>query len=1083
MALQKVFLLPPLKGLNIYDNPFTMSQEYAVELKNFMPPTTTFTVRPGINRIMRIDGQIRGIYSYTTGTSFDYGDEWFISTIKYAAERVLLIKCVDTLGNTNIFSVDPKSNNRVQLGSIGSSYYNDDNALFKHTLFIASGDPGSAILLYHQAKGLKEFVLQIKDDGSEVIGNMQNLTIFRSWVFMAPPSSLNIYYTKTAYADILDPINSTAWRQFEGLFVAHFGKTFTLDGYVQNGGSIIKLANLSKNGSDSIDTYLTVITDQGEVLLFDGSDAPAPKESDPDEAGLKLVGRFQIPPPLNKWTFVDMEGDLIIATKNGLVSLRRIIFGQTTNVTENLEYRIMSLFKEYMFKIPAFSEFIGLYYHPRNRLLIFNVPTALPMMLKQVVETFTFNERKQIVFPAGGYLPTISPLLDFVNKYIVQYCISYSLFIELDGGTSNNSIYFKIEDTNPDDQYTKQRTLVVSFGATINGETQNFLAEDEDIVFTVADISLPYPDKKAVLAKSPIGKWNSALKKINPQNPANSIYSYLFEAKPDKDNPDYIVTNIKSIVKKFYVSNIAKTLRTIYSNERLLSYNIKVSSVFYDVLPRPYPYKSPINDFFSSSQYGGQTGTVYHYPSGSVPDVEIYVNDSGNTEVSFVKALVRSLFNIGHDSGAYTFAFGIVNNIGTAIFTTHAEIESMGQHLDLYTTVSINLSKQSVSDHRANVICDLTIKTSYSDGASTEDLYNHSYTLTGDCWDEYYPSGDQYGISSVTVTNNGGTAFNDFDIPIYSKNDAKFIYNGITNWTITDNPQANNAFSNLYNNYNFLRDTMPAGSGTYWNHTYSYLFSNWLMNEVDDSKSYMTNKDLSVIPLLNDINIVCNFESRQYVFDSHFGTWSTFEDVNMVKGIEHDNDFYFIVPNNITQTQDGFVITTSHLCKFDLDQMGDKSEDGDIVPIKVSYKTVPTFDLGMPQKKLFKRIKLFGTPSAFWQTHETESTSYPLIITPYSDFKNGQSVSFIHTFDSDAVSRKVLKKHFKNRRMSALSFSEQQKFWKLYKEENDMITQISIPLLAKPGTRFGLQMELEISEAYVDIYGFEIYFEPSGQIL
>jgi hypothetical protein len=58
--------------------------------------------------------------------------------------------------------------------------------------------------------------------------------------------------------------------------------------------------------------------------------------------------------------------------------------------------------------------------------------------------------------------------------------------------------------------------------------------------------------------------------------------------------------------------------------------------------------------------------------------------------------------------------------------------------------------------------------------------------------------------------------------------------------------------------------------------------------------------DLSVLPIFNHINIACDFRSTQYVFDSHFGTWSSFEDINMIRGIEHQNDFYFAVPNEIS---------------------------------------------------------------------------------------------------------------------------------------------------------------------------------------
>jgi hypothetical protein len=46
-----------------------------------------------------------------------------------------------------------------------------------------------------------------------------------------------------------------------------------------------------------------------------------------------------------------------------------------------------------------------------------------------------------------------------------------------------------------------------------------------------------------------------------------------------------------------------------------------------------------------------------------------------------------------------------------------------------------------------------------------------------------------------------------------------------------------------------------------------------------------------------------------------------------------------------------------------------------------------------------------------------------------------------------------------------------------------MLSQVLIPLIANPGTRFGLEIEMIMMEAAMNLYGFELYFEPTSQIL
>jgi hypothetical protein len=1110
MALEKVFLLPPLKGLNLYDNPFTMSPDFAVDLTNFMPPTTTFTVRPGVTRIVSIAGQVRGIYSYSTGSTINYGENWYNSNIEYGAASVLLVKILSNNGSTKLTSIDPLSKTVSDIGEVANSYYNDSSVMFKHTLFLASGEKDSAVYLYHQAKGLATFALSIGDDGSSQIGNISNVVIFKNYIFFSTSSSsnvpvpqpdppdpdpdphpeynktstnaLNIFFIQTRYADILDPLNNSWWNTITNFFSPKFGSSFSLDGALQNGGSIIRLCTISRSGSDTVDSYLAAITDQGEIVLFDGTDP-----TDLTGEKWKIVGHFQIPPPLNKWGFADMEGDLIVVTKNGLVSLRRIIFGQVTNITDNLEYRIMSLFKNYMFTIPSFSQFVGLYYYQRNRLLIFNVPTDLPMPFNQIVTTYNFDKNKSLTFPftpvslsdpasnvAAIPEEIIEYFTNFINSYIVKNLLNYSLIIEFNGDHTKNSISIDIKgfvNETSDTATTVPGTITCNFGITIGSKFTSFFYDSGNIKYNVANLE----DQSclAVLDDSNKLFWRE------------DLYNYVQQQVIYKFNTtdDLIVTNILPSSSYFYNRHFSDTLAFIKPGTDITDKAlIYCSKNFYNITDTAFIQS--IDSIFRSKDMGWLTNNTGRHPIPST----VYFADETNRISPFKLILL---------------AFNGISKNPTEIPKSHAIYK-----YPLYV---------EVDDIAGKIYYDFTVTLEYSFCPDESDNYSYVNFTIGDTTNmpnsAFYTVSGQYNIESdeqtyefIYYTNITTFGDNINKNILFNHDKTTFILDSTKNygWTYTNIPQ--DVLTDLSAK---LENYLPQDvTKLDFVKSIGYLFSNFNFGKNpeiypnkaaiagDDPYSSLTNIDLSMIPIFNNINIVCNFASTQYVFDSHFGTWSTFKDVNMVRGIEHANDFYFIVPDNISYKQTtgnsnfDYVITSSTLCKFSQDQKGDMKDINvdptkqTFYPIQCSYKTVPTFDLGSPRKKFFKRLKIFGTASTFWQTPDATTPKYnPLEIIPYWDFKEGSKCYFIHFDDANSISEIVMKKHFKEKKFNELSFIEKMKFWKKYTEENDMLSFINIPINCNPSTRFGLEMNLIMNEAYMDIYGFEIFFEPSNNIL
>jgi hypothetical protein len=1073
MALQKIFLLPPLKGLNLYDNPFTMSPDYAVELVNFMPPTTTFSVRPGKEYILTIEGQVKGLSSYIVGSSIDYGKYWYNMTIKYGRASLLITKVTDIKNQSSFIGIDLTNNSTLFLGTCENSDYNDDSALFRHTLFFTSGNNKSTMNLYHQQKGIKNFALMIGQDGHQEIGNIQNITIFKNHLFLSSKESLNVYFIDTKYADILDPINSAFWRAVENIFSPHFGASFSLEGIVQKGGQIIKLTGISKSGADKINSYLVIITTEGEIVLYDGTDPT-------DTTGQKWIvaGRFEIPPPINRFCFVEMEGDLIVVTRNGLVSLKRVIFGQSSQITENLEYRLLSLFSQYMFTLPSFSQFISLYYHPRNRLLMLNIPTQLPIEFSQIVVSYIFNKNTRLTF-APKFNDINQDILDFIKNIILKENVNYEKIIEFNGDVNNSYIKFTVN--------TSLEGLVghvtVDCGVKLNASTDYFSFLLTPAKYTIVNISLPNSQINVVTEFN----FNPSL--VDPKSGA-IVYSFNLS-----DNEELVVTNLLTKSDRFFIRNQKYSLADLIGGQSLRSFE-------------SFTVKNTLNV--------GNIGNYLNNPNYQYQDIK------DGEDIGFKIYRNSPLVDVWYESGKQLSMSKIIFRAlqsKTADLSKLLVDEKTVEKLHFYILATLKCGTTSYTIKLNCIIS--TIRYGQTGGNSIywieysselqlnpttiiswkyvptdvgKNLYIHSECI----WSAFGTSGTliMKGMhvppTLYTVTFSNSPYTDPISIPL---EDSYFIYDGDIHWTDATLPPYSAKIKEG------IIGVVSSLGGIVWQNSSSWLFSNIELHPRENVPeawvpfSTLNNIPLVNIPIFNKISITCDFASIQYVFDSHFGTWSSFKNLNMIKGIEHDNDFYFITPNDIKNTGEGFITTTSSLYRFNESLLGDKVTQEETVPISVRYKTVDTFDFGVPNKKYLKRIKLFGTPSAFWQPKLFSSQKFPINITPYSDFKEGQTVSFVHTFDSLSVSQKALRKFLISAKINKevsqeqtyaaiaeLSFVDKNKFWEMYASENDMISQVSFPLIAHAGTRFGLEMNMEMREAYVDIYGFEIYFESSNAI-
>lgn len=101
---------------------------------------------------------------------------------------------------------------------------------------------------------------------------------------------------------------------------------FPLSGVFDKGGSIMMLGTWSMDAGDGLDDKFVVISDQGEVAIYQGSDPS-------DDEDWFLVGRYEISPPLGPRATTRFGGDLMVATEEGLTPISAAVTKDTVQLS------------------------------------------------------------------------------------------------------------------------------------------------------------------------------------------------------------------------------------------------------------------------------------------------------------------------------------------------------------------------------------------------------------------------------------------------------------------------------------------------------------------------------------------------------------------------------------------------------------------------------------------------------------------------------------------------------------------------------------------------------------------------------
>ena len=153
---------------------------------------------------------------------------------------------------------------------------------------------------------------------------------------------------------------------------------FDLGPIFTEGGTILCTGTWTFDGGNGVDDYWVVITDQGEVAIYQGDD-PASAST------WALVGTYRIGFPLSRRSILKTGGDLAVITSDGIVPLSAALrTDRTASGRIALSARIQNEFVKAVSAYKSNFGWDGLSY-PKGNLAIFNIPVVGSVLSYQYV--------------------------------------------------------------------------------------------------------------------------------------------------------------------------------------------------------------------------------------------------------------------------------------------------------------------------------------------------------------------------------------------------------------------------------------------------------------------------------------------------------------------------------------------------------------------------------------------------------------------------------------------------------------------------------------------------------------------------
>lgn len=326
----------PVGGLNARDNLAEMPPTDAVVLTNWFPEAQYCAIRGG---------------SASWGTGVGTGSTPVQSLMPWN----------NPAGSDKLFAAAASTIYDVSTAGAGSSVVTGlSNATWQHTNFTTPG--GTFLVACNGADSVRNY------DGSSwttpsitgvTSSTLVNVLPFAKRLFFVANGSLSLWYLG---------LQSIAGAATE----------FPLGSVFKKGGFIQALGDFSNDSGDGQYSYLAIITNKGEVAVYQGTDPTS-------SATWNLVGLYNTAPPIGRRCIERLNGDLGIVTVDGVISMRGLLqFDRDSDQKAAFTGKIQTLFAQLAGSYKSNSGW-QIFIYPEARYCIVNYPIISSSQQAQIV--------------------------------------------------------------------------------------------------------------------------------------------------------------------------------------------------------------------------------------------------------------------------------------------------------------------------------------------------------------------------------------------------------------------------------------------------------------------------------------------------------------------------------------------------------------------------------------------------------------------------------------------------------------------------------------------------------------------------
>ena len=318
---QKRPVPPPSGGLNYVAALADMSNRYAVVLDNFLAYPDRVEMRYGAtDHVTGFVSPVKGLWVWNGPTS-----------------QKLFATCDD-----GVFDA-------TAAGAVGASVATITDGRTVATT-IATG-AGHYLLMANAVNDLQQYDgttwSTVAAFGSLNTNTIYGIETYKQRIFMLQEDTLNLWYL---------PVNS----------ISGSATSYPLGAIFRLGGKLQSIATWTIDGGAGPDDHLVVVTSNGEVAVFSGTDPS-------DDTTWSLLGVYYIARPLGQLALYKYGGDVLLLTEGGLWALSTALQTASVDRAGLVSRRIQPLLAEQALTHGTTHGW-QVIHHPNVPMLLINVP-------------------------------------------------------------------------------------------------------------------------------------------------------------------------------------------------------------------------------------------------------------------------------------------------------------------------------------------------------------------------------------------------------------------------------------------------------------------------------------------------------------------------------------------------------------------------------------------------------------------------------------------------------------------------------------------------------------------------------------